>query len=82
LKGAGNNTSISARYADKVVINIGQTETRWRMIVADISDPVIIGLDLLKHLKAVIDLVDFKIIIKGEKIPAYIMKSNEEDVKI
>jgi len=82
LKGAGNDTSIRARYADKVVINIGQTETRWRIIVADISDPVIIGLDLLKHLKAIIDLVDFNIIIKGEKIPAYIMKSKEEDVKI
>ncbi|VDI25418.1 Hypothetical predicted protein [Mytilus galloprovincialis] len=50
LKGAGKDNSITARYTDRVAIKVGKTETRWRVIVADITDPVILGLDVLQHI--------------------------------
>ncbi|VDI00838.1 Hypothetical predicted protein, partial [Mytilus galloprovincialis] len=49
LRGAGKDNSITARYTDRVAIKVGKTETRWRVIVADITDPVILGLDVLQH---------------------------------
>ncbi|CAG2185743.1 unnamed protein product [Mytilus edulis] len=70
LKGAGKDNSITARYADRVAIKVGKTETRWRVIVADITDPVILGLDVLQHIKAVINLVDLTITVDGEKLTA------------
>ena len=47
LKGAGNNTCIKTVSGDIVRFKIGNTETKWRLSVANTTDPVIIGLDLL-----------------------------------
>lgn len=57
-------------------IKVGKTETRWRVIVAKINDEVILGLDLLKHLKANINLDDFTITVKGEVLPIVKIQSN------
>ncbi|CAG2221430.1 unnamed protein product [Mytilus edulis] len=45
LKGAGAENKIKARYANRVSIRTGKTETKWQIIVADITDPVLLGLD-------------------------------------
>lgn len=76
LKGAGENNSIPASYAEHTQIKVGKTETRWRVIVAKINDQVILGLDLLKHLKANINLDDFTITVKGEVLPIVKIQSN------
>ena len=47
LKGAGNTTCIKPVSGDIARFKIGNTETKWRFIVAITTDPVIIGLDLL-----------------------------------
>ena len=68
LKGTGNNTCIKTVSGDTARFNIGNIETKWRFIVANIisfckiarssvilllpffiTDPVIIGRDLLHH---------------------------------
>ncbi|CAC5366895.1 unnamed protein product [Mytilus coruscus] len=40
---------------------MGKTETKWQIIVADITDSVLLGLDILQHLKAVIDLAYYTV---------------------
>ncbi|CAC5407103.1 unnamed protein product [Mytilus coruscus] len=82
LKGTGKDNSISAKYTDRVAIKIGKTETRWRVIVADITDPVILGLDVLQHIKAVINLVDLTITVDGEKLPATVLNAKNDKIKI
>ncbi|CAG2248496.1 unnamed protein product [Mytilus edulis] len=80
--GAGKDNSITARYADRVAIKVGKTETRWRVIVADITDPVILGLDVLQHIKAVINLVDLTITVDGEKLAAAVLNAKNDKIKI
>ena len=75
LKGAGKNNNIPARYTYGTTVTVGKTETKWRIIVAKITDPVILDSDLLTKLDAVIDLTDFSITIKGEKIEVRQVKS-------
>ncbi|CAG2198565.1 KRAB [Mytilus edulis] len=82
LKGAGKDNSITARYADRVAIKVVKTETRWRVIVADITDPVILGLDVLQHIKAVINLVDLTITVDGEKLAAAVLNAKNDKIKI
>jgi len=82
LKGAGKDSDISARYASSVTIKIGKTETKWRVIVANITDSVILGLDVLKHVKAVINLVDYEVAINGEIIPASIKDEKGGQIKV
>ncbi|CAC5398292.1 unnamed protein product [Mytilus coruscus] len=82
LKGAGKDNSISAKYTVRVAIKVGKTETRWRVIVADITGPVILGLDVLQHIKAVINLVDLTITVDGEKLPATVLNAKNDKIKI
>ncbi|CAC5378212.1 unnamed protein product [Mytilus coruscus] len=82
LKEAGKDNSITAKYTDRVAIKVGKTKTRWRVIVADITDPVILGLDVLQHIKAVIDLVDLTITVDGEKLPGTVLNAKNDKIKI
>ena len=50
LKGAGTNNNIPARYTVGTTVTVGKTETKWRIIVAKITVPVILGLELLTNL--------------------------------
>ena len=59
LKGAGTNNNIPARYTVGTTVTVGKTETQWCIIVAKITVPIILGLELLTKLDAVIDLTDF-----------------------
>jgi hypothetical protein len=46
-RGKEHYTCIKPVSGDIARFKIGNTETKWRLIVADTTDPVIIGLDLL-----------------------------------
>jgi len=70
LMGAGCGSNIAAKLGNTAIFRIGKTETKWRLLVGDISDNVILDLDLLHHLHAVIDLSEYTIKIGEEKILA------------
>jgi hypothetical protein len=40
------------------------------LVVADISDDIILGIDVLEHFHAIIDLANYSIRINQESIPA------------
>ncbi|VDH95775.1 Hypothetical predicted protein [Mytilus galloprovincialis] len=46
------------------------------------EDPVILGLDVLQHIKAVINLVDLTITVDGEKLAAAVLNVKNDKIKI
>ncbi|CAC5375552.1 unnamed protein product [Mytilus coruscus] len=82
LKGAGAENKIKARYANRVSIRMGKTETKWQIIVADITDSLLLGLDILQHLKAVIDLANYTVKINNQTLHASAVKSNNKEMKV
>jgi len=78
LKGAGEFSEMEARVAEEVLFRIGQTKVKWNMVVADLTDDVILGIDFLAHQKAVINLTDYSVEFRGEKIPSTVISTNHE----
>ncbi|CAC5372749.1 unnamed protein product [Mytilus coruscus] len=78
LKGAGACSEIKAGIAENVNLDIGSSTVKWEMVVAEITDNLILGIDFLESQKAVIDLTDYSIKLKGEKNPSF-MTSNRQD---
>lgn len=82
LKGIGESSEIPARLAERVTICTGKTTVEWNMLVADITDNIILGLDFLEHQKVIINLSDCSINMKGEKINSRLLSNDDELVKI
>ncbi|CAG2207159.1 unnamed protein product [Mytilus edulis] len=78
LKGAGACSEINAGIAENVTLDIGSSTVKWDMVVAEITDNLILGIDFLESQKAIIDLTDYSIKLKGEKVPSF-MTSNRQD---
>ncbi|CAG2187715.1 unnamed protein product [Mytilus edulis] len=78
LKGAGACSEINAGIAENVNLDIGSSTVKWDMVVAEITDNLILGIDFLESQKAIIDLTDYSIKLKGEKVPSF-MTSNRQD---
>ena len=78
LKGAGTCSEINAGIAENVNLDIGSSTVKWDMVVAEITDNLILGIDFLESQKAIIDLTDYSIKLKGEKVPSF-MTSNRQD---
>lgn len=78
LKGAGDFSEMEARVAEEVLFRIGQTKVKWNMVVADLTDDVILGIDFLAHQKAVINLTDYSVEFRGEKIPSTVISTSHE----
>ena len=72
---------MEARVAEKVLFRIGQIKIKWNMVVADITDDVILGMYSLEHQKAAINLTDYSIELRGEKIP-FTVTSTEHEKKM
>ncbi|VDI47032.1 Hypothetical predicted protein [Mytilus galloprovincialis] len=77
LKGAGACSEINAGIAENVNLDIGSSTVKWDMVVAEITDNLILGIDFLESQKAIIDLTDYSIKLKGEKVPSF-MTSNRQ----
>lgn len=73
---------VRARSGGKARVAIGKTETKWHLIVAKITDDIIIGLDLLYHLKVVIYLAEYTVQIGAERLLASCIKIGEQRSKI
>ncbi|CAC5422811.1 unnamed protein product [Mytilus coruscus] len=78
LKGAGACSEIKAGIAEKLNLDIGSSTVKWDMVVAEITDNIILGIDFLESQKAIIDLPNYSIKLKGENIPSF-MTSNRQD---
>ncbi|CAC5399678.1 unnamed protein product [Mytilus coruscus] len=81
LKGAGAENKVKARYANRVSIRNGKTETKWQIIEADTTDSVLLGLDFLQHLQAVIDLANYTVKINNQTLQASAVKSNNTEIR-
>ena len=62
LKGAGRGSRIKAK---------------WKFVVADMSDDMILGIDFSEHFQAIIDLSNYSIRINQESIPALCLKNRD-----
>ena len=73
LKAAVECSEMEARIAEKVLFRIGQIKIKWNMAVAEKTNDVILGIDFLEHQKAVINLTDYSIELRGETIPSTVI---------
>lgn len=48
LKGAGKNNIINGKIAEQVKLRIGPTEQRWDVVVGEIADSLLLGLDFFE----------------------------------
>jgi hypothetical protein len=46
LKGAGRGSRIEARYTGNLDVKLGSLKAKWKLVVADISDDIILGIDV------------------------------------
>ena len=77
LKGADKFSEIEAKLAEQIKIQIGNIFINWNMVVADITDSVILGIYFLEKNRAVIDLSDYSIRLNGQTIPSVIINTEE-----
>ena len=69
---------MEARVAEKVLFRIGQIKIKWNNVVAYIADDVIFGMYFVEHQKAIINLADYSIEFRGEKIPSTVISTEHE----
>lgn len=85
MKGAGNSDFIEANYCKNIQICIGNTQEdpiTWTALIADISDPVIGGLDFLKAQNATIDLNEIQIVLGGKRMNATLLDEGGKQLQI
>jgi len=77
LKGVGRGSKIEARYTDNLDVKLGSLKAKWKFVVADISDDIILGIDILEHCHAIIDLANYSIRINQESIPGLCLQNRD-----
>lgn len=85
MKSAGSSDFIDANYCKNIQICIGNTQEdpiTWTALIADISDPVILGLDFLKAQNATIDLNVIQIVLGGKRMNATLLDAGVKQVQI
>ena len=65
----GRGSRIKARYTDNSDVKLGSLKAKWKFVVADISDDVILFISFLVNVHAFIDLANYSIRINKESIP-------------
>ena len=61
----------------KVPIQAGKMLWHWDVFVSDISDDFILGLDLLKHMHAIVDLTENRVKIRSDILDATTRRNSE-----
>ena len=77
MKTASENLSFSGKLLEPVQIQIDSVKLLWPLYVAPISDPMLLGLDLLKEIKANIDCENDKIIIANNQFVSSPQKDDQ-----
>lgn len=78
LKGIGNFSEMDARLVPNACVTIGKSTIKWDVVVADIEDHLILGIDFLENQKAIINLTDYSIELRGEKVPSMVFSTIEK----
>jgi len=81
IKGIGTSR-IQGNIVNQVPIEIGKTQLEWNMLMADIPDIVILGLDFLEGNKIIIDHGTYQLTMNEETIPVTSMREEQHDVTI
>ena len=75
LRGIGNSCeTIPADKIKGVLIKLGHKQCSWPVYAADVTDPVLLGLDFLVKNKCKVDFVNNEIILPDEIIVATLKK--------
>ena len=74
LRGAGQGNRMQAWVAKGVSLTIGNRTIQWDVFVTTLRDSLLIGIDLLRHLKANINLRDDTVSIGNDTIRAVARK--------
>ena len=74
LRGAGQGNRVQAWVAKGVSLTIGNRTIQWDVFVTTLRDSLLIGIDLLRHLKANINLRDDTVSIGDDTIRAVARK--------
>lgn len=84
LKGAGKNNIINGKIAEQVKLRIGPTEQRWDVVVGEIADSLLLGLDFLRAHNCIINLENFTLTVDKALIPITKIKTegSKNDVEI
>ena len=78
LRGVGNSCeTIPADKIEGVLIKVGHKQCSWPVYAADVTDPVLLGLDFLVKNKCKVDFVNNEIILPDEIIVATLKKGTE-----
>lgn len=62
-------TFINGKIAEQVKLRIGPTEQRWDVVVGEIADSLLLGLDFLKAHNGIINLENFTLTVDKALIP-------------
>lgn len=83
LKGAGKNNIIKAKIAENVVLRIGPIVQRWDVVVGDIADSLLLGLDFMKRHQGIVNIKNMTLTLDQKTIPITKIKTqNSEEVEI
>jgi len=82
LKNAQKGSSMEGKVAKGLVLHIGTQTYPWDLVVADISDDLILGYDFLKFNHSVLNLNENSLVLNGESIPAHTKRENGTEFKI
>lgn len=82
LMGIGKKRWLKANYSKDANIEIEGVQFKWPVIVADITDQVIIGLDILSADNALIDLHDKSVNIQGIQVKAEVLTAERNPVSV
>ena len=78
LRGVGNSCeTIPADKIKGVLIKLGHKQCSWPVYAADVTDPVLLGLDFLVKNKCKVDFVNNEIILPDEIMVATLKKGTE-----
>jgi hypothetical protein len=75
LKGIGKSSEMDARLALDVGVKIGKSTIKWEMVVADTDDNLILRIDFPENQKAIINLTDYSIELRGEIVPSMLFST-------
>ena len=83
LKGAGKENIIKAKIAEKVTIRIGPVVQKWDVVVGEIADSLLLGLDFLKFHNSIIDMEKMTLTLDQSIIPITKIKTKDyENVQV
>lgn len=74
LRSAQRDSTMMGRILKNISLIMGRQTYTWNLLVAPISEDLILGVDFLKTHKCVVDLHRNVLTINGEIIPAYLVR--------